>query len=116
MQRIEVNNIRLYAYHGCLPEEAKIGGNYLISLYVDADFTDSYRTDALEDTVDYVLLNSIVAEEMAVRSNLIEHVAHRILKRMKASNRRISRAGVKINKLSPPINGDVADIAIWIEE
>ncbi len=116
MQRIEVNDIRIYAYHGCLPEEAKIGGNYLVSLYVDADFSDSYESDQLNDTVDYVLLNSIVEEEMAVRSNLIEHVAHRILKRMKASNRRISRAGVKVRKLSPPINGDVAEIAIWIEE
>jgi dihydroneopterin aldolase len=60
MQRIEVNDIKLYAYHGCLPEEAMIGGEYCVALWVDADFSKSYSTDALRDTVDYVLLNRIV--------------------------------------------------------
>ena len=116
MQRIEVNGIKLYAYHGCLPEEAKIGGNYIVNVFVDADFSESYQVDELGSTVDYVVLNRIVAEEMAVRSKLIEHVAHRILKRIKASDRRIERAGVKVRKLSPPINGDVAEVAVFIEE
>lgn len=87
----------------------------MISLYIDADFTASYDTDELSCTVDYVLLNRIVTEEMAIRSKLIEHVAARILKRVKASDERISKAGVKVRKLSPPINGDVAEVAVWIE-
>jgi hypothetical protein len=32
--------------------------------------------------VDYVLLNRIVVEEMAIRSDLLEHVAHRIITRI----------------------------------
>jgi dihydroneopterin aldolase len=115
MQRIEVNDIKVYAYHGCLPEEAKIGGNYIVNVFVDANFSEARDVDELSSTVDYVVLNRIVAEEMAIRSKLIEHVAYRILKRIQESDRRIKRAGVKVRKLSPPINGDVAEVAVQLE-
>lgn len=115
MQRIEVNDIRVYAYHGCLPEEAKIGGEYLIDLWVDADFSPSYQSDKLADTVDYVLLNKIVAEEMAIRSKLIEHVGYRILTRIKKENTTVETAGIRLRKLSPPINGNVGEVAVVME-
>ncbi len=115
MLRIEVNDIRLYAYHGCLREEALIGGNYVVSVFVDADVMESVVTDELPATIDYVLLNQIVKEEMAVRSKLIEHVAQRILKRIKESDRRIATAGVRVRKLSPPINGDVKEVAVFLQ-
>jgi dihydroneopterin aldolase len=38
-------------------------------------------SDDLNDTVDYVLLNKIVVEEMEIRSHLLEHVAQRIITR-----------------------------------
>ena len=115
MNIIEVNGIRLHAYHGCLPEEGKIGGNYIVDLKVKADYSISFESDALADTIDYVVLNKIVEEEMAIRSKLIEHVAYRILKRIKDSDRRIAHALVKVRKLSPPINGDVDEVSVTIE-
>lgn len=51
---IKVNNIKLYAYHGCLDEEAKIGSEYRVDVAVKVDLKKSAKTDALEDTVDYV--------------------------------------------------------------
>jgi dihydroneopterin aldolase len=39
-------------------------------------------SDDLNDTVDYVLLNKIVVEEMEIRSHLLEHVAQRIITRI----------------------------------
>jgi dihydroneopterin aldolase len=114
MNRIEVNGIHIYAYHGCLPEEERIGGNYIVDLIVDTDFSESVETDKLADTIDYVALNRIVEEEMAVRSKLIEQVGGRILKRIKELDRRISQASVKVRKLTPPINGNVDEVAIII--
>ncbi len=115
MQRIEVNDIRLYAYHGCLPEEGKIGGEYIVHVWVDTDFTASYASDKLNDTVDYVHLNRIVAEEMAQRSKLIEHVGYRILTRIKRESPAVLKAGLRLQKLSPPINGNVGDVAVVME-
>ena len=81
MGKIKVNNIKLYANHGCLNEEAMIGSWYRVDIEVDVDLTKSSISDDLEDTVDYVQLNHIVKEEMVIRSKLLEEVANRILDR-----------------------------------
>jgi dihydroneopterin aldolase len=52
---------------------------------------------------------------MAIRSKLIEHVGYRILERIKSENPLVVRAGIRLRKLSPPINGNVADVAVVME-
>lgn len=79
MQQIILENIRVYAYHGCLDEEAAIGSDYRVDLTVWADLNKAIQTDALQDTVDYVHLNKIVKDEMKVRARLLENVAGRIV-------------------------------------
>ena len=112
---IEVNGIKLHANHGCLIEEAKIGGNYVVDVTVKTDFKEASLTDELTKTVDYVDINKIVQEEMAIRSKLIEHVGQRIVTRIKSEITGVIKLKVKIIKLSPPINGDVDAVAITIE-
>lgn len=113
---IEVNGIRLYAFHGCLPEEGMIGGNYLVDVSMGTDFQLAAETDTLENTIDYVVVNRIVTEEMAIRSKLIEHVGYRIIERLKKELNNLHAVRVKIIKLCPPINGDVENVAITIED
>ena len=62
MGKIQVNNIKLYANHGCLEEEAKIGSWYRVDVQVSANLDKSSVTDNLNDTVDYVHLNYVVQE------------------------------------------------------
>jgi dihydroneopterin aldolase len=66
--------------------------------------------------VDYVLLNRIVVEEMAIRSDLLEHVAHRIITRIFEEIPEVSRIIVAVSKLNPPIGGDVEAVTIEMEE
>lgn len=113
---IEVNEIKVYGFHGCLAEEAKIGGNYTVDVCIETDFSNSTKSDDLNDTLDYVTINLIVKEEMAIRSKLIEHVGQRIVERIKSSVHPIFRIQVKVVKICPPINGDVKNVAIIIEE
>lgn len=113
---IKLKNIRTYSYHGCLIEEGKIGSDYSVDLEVKTDLRKSALSDHLEDTVDYVLLNHIVEEEMAIRSNLLEHVAHRIIKRIFDEVAAISRITLAVSKLNPPIGGDVEAVTIEMEE
>jgi len=112
---VEVNGIKVYAFHGCLPEEAKIGGHYIVDLSVSTNFEKAAQSDELIDTVDYVVLNKIVKEEMAIRSKLIEHVGQRILTRIKNEVDAVDSLRVKVIKICPPINGDVNNVAIIIE-
>ncbi len=113
---IKLNNIRTYSYHGCLLEEGKIGSDYLVNLEIKTDLRKSSLTDQLEDTVDYVLLNKMVVEEMAIRSNLLEHVGHRIIARIFGDIPEISRITLSVSKMNPPIGGDVASVTIEMEE
>ena len=113
--KIEVNGIKLYAFHGCLEEEARIGGHYVVDVTISTDFSLAAETDDLSKTVDYVAVNAIVKEEMAIRSKLIEHVGQRIFSRIKNELNGVSELFVKITKISPPINGDVSNVAILIE-
>ena len=59
---IKLSNIRVFAYHGCLTEEKKIGSNYRVDLEVSGSLLQSAQTDRLSDTVDYVALNQVVKE------------------------------------------------------
>ena len=113
---VELNGVKLYAYHGCLPEEEKIGGNYRVDVSVVTDFTKAAESDELSHTVDYVQLNTIVKEEMAVRSKLIEHVGQRVIRRIHSEVPLVDRVRIRIVKICPPINGDVDNVAIIIEE
>jgi dihydroneopterin aldolase len=109
---IQVNNIKLYAFHGCLDEEAKIGSEYRVDVEVKADLRKSAKSDELVDTVDYVHLNHIVKEEMAIRSKLLEEVAQRILNRVFKEIRKVKRAKVAVSKINPPIGGNVEEVVI----
>jgi dihydroneopterin aldolase len=115
MDRIFVKDIRCYSYHGCLAEETTIGCNYLVQVEVTADLTPSCTTDALSDTVDYCLLHQIVVEEMAKPSKLLETVVLRIIHKMFEKEQRILSAEVEVAKLNPPINGDVAQVAVCLK-
>ena len=116
MGTIKLKNIRTFSFHGCLEEEGRIGSDYRIDLEVKTDLLKPSSTDHLKDTVDYVKLNKIVVEEMAIRSHLLEHVAHRIITRIFNEIPPITKVLLGVSKLNPPIGGDVEAVTIEIEE
>ncbi len=109
---ITLTNIRLYAYHGCLEEEAIIGGNYIVDVDIHTDFSEAAQTDDLSRTVDYCEVYEVVKREMAIRSKLIEHVAKRIGKSLLTRNKNIEKADIHLTKLAPPMNGDVESVTV----
>ncbi len=113
---IKVENIRVYAHHGCLKEETIIGSDYRIDVIVEADLETSAKTDELSDTVDYVFLNRVVREEMAQPSKLLETVAQRILDRIFGEDELVSEASVSVSKINPPIGGDVEMVTIVLSQ
>ncbi len=116
MGKIQVNNIKVFTNHGCLDEEAKIGSEYRVDIEIDADLSKSADSDKLADTVDYVHLNRIATEEMAIRSELLEHVAKRILKRILKEIPLVDWVKVSVAKINPPIGGNVQEVVIILEE
>ena len=89
-----------------------IGSDYRVDLEIDADLTQPAASDRLSETVDYVHLNNIVKEEMAIRSNLLEHVAKRIIDRIFLEIKEVTEVAVEVAKINPPIGGDVESVSV----
>ena len=113
---IKVENIKVYAHHGCLKEETVIGSNYRVDVAVSANHDKSSKTDELKDTVDYVALNSIVVDEMGIPCKLLETVAQRIIARFLNECAAVDWASVSVSKLNPPLGGDVEKVTVVLEE
>lgn len=109
---IKLENIRVYAYHGCLKEETKIGSDYRVDIKVKANLKNSAKSDRLEDTVDYVFLNRVICEEMAIPRKLLETVANSIIQRVLNEDKMVKKVIVAVSKINPPIGGDVASVTI----
>lgn len=114
MGTIQIHTIRLYAYHGCLPEERRIGSDYTVDLNVKADLDRAAESDQLVHTVDYVALHRIVREEMSIPSDLLEHVCKRILDRALKEFPSLSEVSVTVAKCNPPIMGDVKSVSVTL--
>lgn len=112
---INIEGINLYAYHGCLEEEGKIGCKYIVDVNMVTDFTEAAKTDDLSKTIDYCAIYEISKKEMAIRSKLIEHVGQRIFTSVKKEFPQIIELNVKVTKLSPPMNGNVDKVSIEIK-
>jgi dihydroneopterin aldolase len=113
--KISLIDMRFYAYHGCLEEEALIGGNYLVDVNIFTDYSQAAKNDDLSLTVDYCSVYEIVKREMMIRSRLIENVAFRIATSLKTELQSIAHVDVKVTKIAPPVNGDVQSVSVSCE-
>ena len=112
MGEIQLNNIKLYAYHGCLKEESIIGSDYRVDVILYTSLEKSCASDELKDTIDYVDATAIVSEEMATPSKLLEHVAERIISRLFTSFPSLLKTSVCVAKINPPIGANVNSVAV----
>lgn len=104
---IELKNMHFYAYHGVLPHEKSVGNNFLVNVIFTADVAKSFESDDVKDTVNYAEIYDLVKEQMAIPSNLIEHVAGRIFYKIKENFPQIRSLEVKLSKQNPPVGGNV---------
>ena len=114
MGLITVEGIRAFAYHGHLPEEAILGGHFIVNVWVTADTREVEKTDDLKHTVDYVRIIEIVKEQMAIRSNMIEHPAKRIVDAILPLYK-VQKVKVEVEKIQPPIDATFDKISVTTE-
>ena len=112
---IRVEDIRCYAYHGCMEEEGVVGTNFSVDVEVKTDLSLSANSDLLADTIDYVAISKLVQEEMATRSMLIEHVAQRILSRLMKDFPTVESSKIVVVKHAAPIMGEVKRVSVTLE-
>ena len=103
--KIELLGMRFHAFHGCLPSERENGGEYLVDFRCSINPETAIQTDELEYTLDYSAVYKIVAEQMALPSNLLENVAGRIRDAIEEAFPELEDFEISVAKLAPPVGG-----------
>jgi dihydroneopterin aldolase len=111
MGKIQLEGMEFFAYHGCFREEQLIGTKFVVDLDIEYETSSAEQSDHLHDTLNYQEAYRIVKKEMEIRSNLLEHVARRILEAMKKAFPSAGKTVVKISKLNPPLGGKVRQVS-----
>ena len=114
MGLITVEGIRVFAHHGHLPEEAVLGGHFIINVWVKSDTDEVEKTDDLNDTVDYVKIIEIVKQQMAIRADMIEVPAKRIVDSILPLHK-VQKVTVEVEKIQPPIDATFDKISVTTE-
>lgn len=112
---IEIEKMEFYSYHGCFEAEKIVGNRFEVYLKATCDASKSMISDNVADTVSYLDLYQTVKREMATPSNILEHVAHRILLTIKDEYPTIESCFVKISKMNPPLGGAIERVSVSME-
>lgn len=116
MSKIFLEDVKIYAYHGVLPEENIIGTYYILNTEIHTDLWDAAESDDLNDTISYADINKIIHDEMKIQSKLLEHVAGRIITKINEKFSQISYIKLRITKTSPPMKGEMKGASIELEK
>ena len=98
--------MRVRAFHGVLPQERKVGGDFSVSLEVFVPLDKAATSDNVEDTVNYAVLSDIIKKKMAVPAALLEHVAANIAEAVIVEYPQVEKVVVCLRKDNPPMNVD----------
>ena len=109
---IRFDGLRIFAYHGVLPQENHVGAMYTINLKLTTDFLAASQTDELSHTINYAEVFQVVRSEMLQPSKLLEHVVYRISQKLFASFPNISAIDISLYKENPPMGADCQHIGV----
>jgi dihydroneopterin aldolase len=101
--KIILEGIILYGYHGRNQPEKEIGQTFVIDIEVERDLRMAGTSDQIEGTVSYTDIYRVVKEIIEGPSlNLLESVAHNIAHKI-IDKYSVDAVRVKVKKPSPPI-------------
>lgn len=113
--RILVERIAVFAYHGLLAEEARIGQRFYISLDCSLDLGPAGRSDDVSRTVSYADLTEIVVRIATERRfALIEALGEAIAAEILESSPLLDTVTVRVDKPSAPVPAVIEGVSIAI--
>lgn len=115
MDKIFINEMEYYGYHGVLPEENRLGQRFRVTLTLELDLQKAGVTDNLNDTVSYADVYKICKEIVEGKPYcLLEALAEAISSSTLENFPTIDQVTVKVIKPDPPIPGHYHSVAVEI--
>jgi 7,8-dihydroneopterin aldolase/epimerase/oxygenase len=115
MDKISVNEMTFFGYHGVFPEETKLGQRFIVDLEVFCELQEAGRTDDLSYSINYAELYFLCREIVEGEPfKLIEAVAEKIASSVLEKFSRVLEVKVKVIKPDPPIPGNYRSVSVEI--
>lgn len=112
---VALKGMEFYAHHGYYEEERKIGNKYSVDIFMTLDMEKAVLEDQLGGTVNYERVYEIISEVMSVEASLLEHLAGKIISRIKSDFPQIEKVKVLLSKHNPPIKGLCRTATVTLE-
>ncbi|QKY70914.1 dihydroneopterin aldolase [Lentibacillus sp. CBA3610] len=115
MDKILLNQMMFYGYHGLFPEENKLGQRFLVDTELMLDLKKSSRSDDMHDSIDYGEVYHVIKEIMEGEpKNLVEAIAEAIADELFQSFNLLKACKLTVTKPDPPIPGHYQSVAVEI--
>ena len=115
MDKIIVNNLHIFAYHGVNEEEKINGQNFYLDIICGVDLTAACLTDSLDDTVSYAkIIKTVKRVFPAQKDDLIERAARRTADAILDEFDKVQKVKITLRKPEAPINADFDYVAVEI--
>jgi 7,8-dihydroneopterin aldolase/epimerase/oxygenase len=115
MDKITVNQMAFFGYHGVFPEETKLGQRFIVDLEVICDLKEAGLTDDLHHSVNYAELYFATKEIVEGKPyKLIEAVAEKIASTVLEKFPKVQEVKVVVIKPDPPIPGNYKSVSVEI--
>ncbi|WP_163539341.1 dihydroneopterin aldolase [Gracilibacillus sp. YIM 98692] len=115
MDKIVLEQMAFYGYHGLFAEEKKLGQRYYVDLTLELDLSEAGETDQMDASIDYGAVYHVIKDIVEGPSKqLIEAVASKIAKELFQNFPSLQACRVKVYKPDPPIPGHYRSVAVEI--
>lgn len=112
---IHIENLEVFANHGVLPEETKLGQKFLVSLTMYTDLRKAGMTDNLKNSVDYGEAAALVTSHMQEHtSRLIEAAAEQLAEKLLLTYEKLRGVTVELKKPWAPVGLPLENVSVKI--
>jgi 7,8-dihydroneopterin aldolase/epimerase/oxygenase len=114
--RIIVRDLQVFARHGVLEEERRLGQRFALDIVAHLDLRPAGESDDFARTVGYDALIALATETMTAKSySLLEAAAEAVAQAILARFPQIESVEIELRKPAAPIDAVFAHVGVRIE-
>ncbi|PPA68561.1 dihydroneopterin aldolase [Jeotgalibacillus proteolyticus] len=115
MDKIKVNNMEFYGYHGVFKEETKLGQRFRVNTVLELDLSTAGKTDNVEDSINYGEVYALCRDIVEGKPfHLLEALAEKLASSLLEEFDKLNQCTIEVIKPDPPIPGHYDSVAIEI--
>ena len=115
MDKIIINGLKVFAYHGVNPEEKRDGQTFELDVILYLPLLRAGQTDELDDTISYAKATKTVVRVMTeAKYDLLERAAQRVAEQLLLEYHELNKVKVLLKKPEAPVNVDFNYMAVQI--